>query len=775
MLAIAATGTLTIADLASLKRAPSSLPSCLSLIHAPTASAWSPDNTSLYIASSNAIHRYDTHSNSLTDVYSLKEEDSATHLVVKDKTILIFSISDKIHVLECESSSSKISQTIDSHKSPITSLSLSNDSTLLASSSANAVHVHNLSLGSHIVLRGLASLSGQAISTCVFHPHSRTRLLVGAGRQLIVYDTTRPSGPLKSITMNEGIVGDIVSVACSPFSKTLVAASTTRGHVALMDLEKEKSLVRNLNMKAPLTSLVFSPEGGAIYLGTEGGKLLIMDLRGLDKPPKTIVINESGSRIETMTVQKKTKSAVDPVTKSTPAVADASRTPVNVPRRTSVTTQAQTGKIPSKAVPSPAKPRVPRVNSGSSPAVQRVPSSLKESAGVGPPLAKTRIDSKKVFSPVRDPLGNSPSTGDISASGSLKGTKSTPMKKPTSPLATRTRLSSSRAQSISTGLRVTRTTADGEVSRRPRTLPTMSTSSRARKTSTTSNTESISAINEKLSIPASVASESISTHARSRAVSSTSRSESVSTRSAHTTSGRTSSTSRPSSSASTRRQFSSTSSVPPVPPLPEHISTARKAQSRTPSPDLPDMNSDPVTPLPIKKNSMGVLGLGTPELDAWINAGNGRDATKSKGKSKVVGFRDDDLESDNTDKDGWLDDRERELSMQISPQRVSTTSKSASQIPMGSQACAPSPLRQAPGTGGAAHDLLRTIVKDAMLDFQVETRAEMVGLHLDLLRMGRGWKKELRSLMDEYVGDLREMREENARLREENERLRRDF
>jgi protein NEDD1 len=60
-----------------------------------------------------------------------------------------------------------------------------------------------------------------------------------------------------------------------------------------------------------------------------------------------------------------------------------------------------------------------------------------------------------------------------------------------------------------------------------------------------------------------------------------------------------------------------------------------------------------------------------------------------------------------------------------------------------------------------------------MLDFRQETRAEMVGLHLDLVRMGRTWRRELGTTMQEYVGDLKELREENRKLRKENERLRR--
>ena len=70
---------------------------------------------------------------------------------------------------------------------------------------------------------------------------------------------------------------------------------------------------------------------------------------------------------------------------------------------------------------------------------------------------------------------------------------------------------------------------------------------------------------------------------------------------------------------------------------------------------------------------------------------------------------------------------------------------------------------------------VRGIVRDVMFDYQMETRQEMMGLHLDLVKMGRSWKAELRSLMDEYVGDLSELREENKRLREENERLRRGY
>lgn len=41
-------------------------------------------------------------------------------------------------------------------------------------------------------------------------------------------------------------------------------------------------------LEARLLSLVFSPEGAALYAGTDNGKLLILDLRALDKPAKSI-------------------------------------------------------------------------------------------------------------------------------------------------------------------------------------------------------------------------------------------------------------------------------------------------------------------------------------------------------------------------------------------------------------------------------------------------------------------------------------------------------
>ena len=182
-----------------------------------------------------------------------------------------------------------------------------------------------------------------------------------------------------------------------------------------------------------------------------------------------------------------------------------------------------------------------------------------------------------------------------------------------------------------------------------------------------------------------------------------------------------------------------------------------------------------------QKKTMQVLGLGTPEVDRWIRAGQeGQRKKRSQfgngdieGKAKTVGFKEDDEESDKDEFDHDEREKERSLTMQISPRRpsvnvsgTSAQSWAASPVPNASQ------IDGGPGSS-SAHELLKTIVQDVMYDFQRDTKAEMMGLHLDLVRMGRGWKTELRSLMDEYVGDLKDLRDENQKLRLENDRLRR--
>ena len=48
---------------------------------------------------------------------------------------------------------------------------------------------------------------------------------------------------------------------------------------------------------------MFSPEGAALYAGTENGKVLVLDLRALDKPAKVIAVGSEIEAVVCMSVQ----------------------------------------------------------------------------------------------------------------------------------------------------------------------------------------------------------------------------------------------------------------------------------------------------------------------------------------------------------------------------------------------------------------------------------------------------------------------------------------
>jgi protein NEDD1 len=246
MLAILTTGHITVAEHSALRRAPAVLtPSCQVPLSAYVSSIWSPDNTSLYVATTDSVTRYDASGTLIKSLWPLPDggdnpSENIGGLAVKDKGTLILSMGSAVHMVEHSSSASsptKIVQTLSLHpdSDPIHALSLSHDSTLLTVASPGAVVVHNLALGTQTSLRGLPG----RVAVCTFHVHSRVRLLLGISHKLVIYDITRPSGPSRVTSIGDGKAGDVVAVACSPYSKTLLAVACSGGYVALVDLDKE--------------------------------------------------------------------------------------------------------------------------------------------------------------------------------------------------------------------------------------------------------------------------------------------------------------------------------------------------------------------------------------------------------------------------------------------------------------------------------------------------------------------------------------------------------
>jgi len=62
-------------------------------------------------------------------------------------------------------------------------------------------------------------------------------------------------------------------------------------------------LFRILDLETNLRTISFSPEGAAIYVGTETGDLLLIDLRALDKHPKIIAVGSSHQPIIALSLQ----------------------------------------------------------------------------------------------------------------------------------------------------------------------------------------------------------------------------------------------------------------------------------------------------------------------------------------------------------------------------------------------------------------------------------------------------------------------------------------
>ena len=242
-LAVATTEHLLLSSTASLKRTSSLLSSGpKTSIPRPLAGTWSSDNSTLFLVFSDGIRKYgDRGAPEDVIFFPPEEEELQPCIVTKDNSTIIGALSSKIAVLESNPCSSDytIVKIIDIHTSPVISLAISKDGAILASTSQTAVYIHTLGIDSHTVLRGLPQ-SSEEPPLCAFSPHFRSKLIVGSGQVLYVYDVTRPSSPTKTIPLGSGANGDIVSLACSPYSKTLVAAACEGGTVHLIDLEKEK-------------------------------------------------------------------------------------------------------------------------------------------------------------------------------------------------------------------------------------------------------------------------------------------------------------------------------------------------------------------------------------------------------------------------------------------------------------------------------------------------------------------------------------------------------
>ncbi|KAG2037352.1 Quino protein amine dehydrogenase [Suillus americanus] len=725
MLALVTTTALALASPVTLKNPPSLLPISQPLPSQYLASAWSTDNSSLYLASRFSIDRFIISQSRLDEaIYVQSEEEGEINaMAVTPSGNVVLGVGGKVIVLEYATGSAKVLKTFESHGSAITALAVSNDSTLIASASSKGVHIYDLLAPAKHTSLPLPTSAPRSVSTMTFHPHVRTRLLLGLGRDVLVYDVERPSAPVKPVSMGR----DVVGIACSPFSKTLVAVASTDS-VGLVDLDKDKGLFKTVLSSQLINSITFSPEGAAIYLGVRDG-LRILSLRELDKDMKRVYVGEAGQGVVCLAVQKKTKASASVVKPSI------SNLPVNSPPPRARAKAASNVRSPLR----PVTAAVPKKN-GISSSIAGAPT---KQVALETSTPTRRVSNRGTFSPPRNPI--SPRSGrgtNSSATGVL-----------------RTRVSTSRENIFDD--------ASG-------------TSIRSSARAASSQKSGVSGIHADTgeSISARLASLRTNKPREARVASGSSvRSEitRTSSNSNVSTKPKVSSLKRAPStiSISSSKTRDSTRSKTPT-------NEDEDARTDLSSPDLP---IDPVTPVSDMKRQAAGKVADAQKPRVRTSAGRTRTETgstglgvigtaksmgsKNKGKEKEVDMDAEDagkceeLDAVEEDEEEAQIAREHELSMQVSPRRPVAQSHVPSPLQRTS-----GPLSMQSGANGA-YELFRGLIAD----MQAKNHADMKALHVDMLRMGRGLRQE----MEEWGGEVKKLREENERLREENERLRRGY
>lgn len=727
MLALVTTTALALASPVTLKNPPSFLPISQPLLSQYLASTWSPDNSSLYLASPFSIDRFMTSQCRLDKaIYVQSREGSEINtMAVTPLGNIVLGVGRKVIMLEYAAGSAKVLKTLESHGTTITALVVSNDSMLIASASSKGVHIHNLLVPAKHTSLPLPTSAPRSVSTMTFHPHVRTRLLLGLGHDILVYDVDKPSAPVKCISIGR----DVVGIACSPFSKTLVAVASTNS-VSLVDLDKDKGLFKTVLSPELITSITFSPEGAAIYLGMRDG-LRILNLRELDKEMKRVSVGETGQGVLCLAVQKrlKTASAVKP------SISNPSANSSPVRARARVASNVRSPLRPVTA----AVPRKNGISSIKSP-ISGTPKK-QNSLETGTPTR--RVSNRGAFSPSRNPI--SPHGGrstESSITSALRGSVSTSRENifddaSDTPMRLNARAASSPksrllgihahpAESISTRLASMRTDKTRE------TRVASGSSTRSEITRTSSNL-TVGMRTKGSSLKRAPSTISIS---------------------------------------SSKTRESARSKTP--------ANEDEDAHTEISSPDLP---IDPVTPVAdIKKRSARIVveaqkprvrtsagrtrtETGSTGLNAIGTAKSRGSKDKGKGKEVDVDVEDagknEELNAVEEDEEEAQVTHERELSMQVFPRRPVE------------QTWVPSPLRRNSGTfpmqsgASGAYELFRGLI----VDMQTKNHADVKALHVDMLRMGRGLRQE----MEEWGGEVKKLREENQRLREENDRLRRGY
>ncbi|QRV93899.1 hypothetical protein RhiJN_21917 [Ceratobasidium sp. AG-Ba] len=262
---------------------------------------WSPDAATVYVASGGSVSAYDPSGAFIRDVVREGEGGiggaklgSMVVLETQSGTDPVLAFSRGARAVVFDSETRRALQTVEGHRSSISTMSLAQDQSLLATSSGETTIITNLVQQTNSVLRGAPS----GVVAVAFHPTRRSTLLLLSTRGLHVFDTTKGTTPTRTIPIGKAEAGTGY-IAFSPIAPTLVAILVPGGggRVLMLDIEKESSLVKKFTVEENVSAMSFSHDGGSIIVGTEIGRVLQLNLRSIDKPAQAVVIDSSGGRI----------------------------------------------------------------------------------------------------------------------------------------------------------------------------------------------------------------------------------------------------------------------------------------------------------------------------------------------------------------------------------------------------------------------------------------------------------------------------------------------
>ncbi|KAG8694109.1 hypothetical protein FRC09_010057, partial [Ceratobasidium sp. 395] len=377
---------------------------------------WSPDASTIYVASGGSVSAYSASGSFIRDVVREGEGGiggaklgSMVVLQTQSGTDPVLAFSRGPRAVVFDSETRRALQTVEGHRSSITTMSLAQDQSLLATSSGETTVVTNLVQQTNSVLRGAPS----GVVAVAFHPAKRSILLILSPRGLHVFDTTQGTTPMRTIPIGKA-EGGPGYIAFSPISPALVAVFVPGGggRVLMLDIEKESSLVKKLPVEENVTAMSFSHDGGSIIVGTEAGRILQLNLRSVDKPAQAVAVDPTGGKIGGLALvagsasqltRAMSSSTVKP-TASTTAITGV-RTATRPARAESVTSTSTSDSVRVKVT---VDPRTPATKLRSRPSIDvlakspdalrspanRTPETLRKRASAADLLGKTSLTTK---------------------------------------------------------------------------------------------------------------------------------------------------------------------------------------------------------------------------------------------------------------------------------------------------------------------------------------------------------------------------------------------